>query len=101
MRSEADLLVTELIANMTQHSPDTDELTAIELDKARDLVVGVSHAHPPALDSPRSVAGFTLLDRLAKTWGPALSRWRPRQATALRLRTFTPGPRAFSTGLWR
>ncbi len=69
-RSEADLLVTELIANVIQHSPDADELTvAVEHDRARDLIVRVSHAHPAALDSPRVGAGFTLLDRLAKSWG--------------------------------
>lgn len=69
-RSEADLLVTELIANVVQHSPDTDELTVkIEHDKARDLIVSVSHAHPSALDKPHPGAGFTLLDRLARSWG--------------------------------
>ena len=69
-RSEADLLVTELIANVVQHSPDADDLTvSIEHDRARDLTVRVSHTHPSGLESPEFGAGFSLLDRIAKAWG--------------------------------
>lgn len=69
-RSEADLLVTELIANVIQHSPDADDLiVSIEHDRARDLVVRVSHEHPSDLGSPQFGAGFSLLDRIAKSWG--------------------------------
>lgn len=68
--SEADLLVTELIANVIEHSPDADELTvSLEEDKTRDVVVTVSHRHPGELDNPSSGVGFSLLDRLAKSWG--------------------------------
>lgn len=69
-RSEADLLVTELIANVIQHSPDADELTvSIEHDRARDLIVKVSHIHPSDLGNPVHGAGFSLLDRIARAWG--------------------------------
>ncbi len=69
-RSEAALLVTELIANVIQHSQGADELTVtLEHDRARDLIVKVSHPHPSALDKPQPGAGFTLLDRFAKAWG--------------------------------
>ena len=69
-RSEADLLVTELIANVIQHSPDADELTvSIDHDRAGDLTVEVSNAHPSDLKAPEFGAGFSLLDRIAKSWG--------------------------------
>lgn len=79
--AEADLLVTELIANVIEHSPDADELTvALEHERTGDLLVTVSHEHPRGLDRPRHGAGFTLLDRLAKSWGhthdgDVLSMW--------------------------
>lgn len=69
-RSEADLLVTELIANVIQHSPEADEIAlTIDRDNTRDLVVTISHRHPEDLKDPTPGAGFTLLDRLAKSWG--------------------------------
>lgn len=69
-RSEAALLVTELIANVIQHSQEADELTVtLEHDRARDLIVTVSHSHPAPLANAQPGAGFTLLDRLAKSWG--------------------------------
>jgi RNA polymerase sigma-B factor len=68
--SEADLLVTELIANVIDHSPEADEITvSVGVDSARDLVVTVSHKHPRDLDDPSPGAGFTLLDRISKSWG--------------------------------
>ena len=68
--SEADLLVTELIANVIEHSPDADEITiALDMENARDLSVTVSHPHPGDLRAPTPGAGFTLLDRLSKSWG--------------------------------
>lgn len=68
--SEADLLVTELIANVIEHSPETEEVTvAVEEDSARDLVVTVSHEHPRDLNDPPHGAGLTLLDRISKSWG--------------------------------
>lgn len=68
--AEADLLVTELVANVIEHSPDTQELTiTLEQDNSRNLQVTVSHPHPRDLDEPSPGVGFTLLDRLAKSWG--------------------------------
>lgn len=68
--AEADLLVTELIANVIRHSPDADELrVSLESTKPRDLVVTVSHDHPAPLNDPEPGAGFTLLERLARSWG--------------------------------
>ena len=63
-------MVTELIANVIQHSPDADDLTvSVEHDGARDLMITVSHEHPSDLGSVEFGAGFTLLDRIAKMWG--------------------------------
>lgn len=79
--AEADLLVTELIANAIQHSPDADKLTIrLERDRTQDLVVSVSHPHPTGLVNPVPGTGFMLLDRLARTWdhsfdGDTLSVW--------------------------
>lgn len=67
--AEADLLVTELIANVIQHAPQADELTiSLESDQARDLVVTVSHPFEGEVGEPDRGAGFTLLEQLAKTW---------------------------------
>lgn len=68
--AEADLLVTELIANVIKHSPDADDLSvSLDTDQTRELVVTVSHPHPGPIESPEPGAGFTLLERLAKSWG--------------------------------
>lgn len=68
--AEADLLVTELIANVIEHSPEAEELTvSLSKDNSRDLVVTVSHPHPTGLGDPAAGVGFTLLERLAKAWG--------------------------------
>ncbi len=68
--AEADLLVTELVANAIEHAPGTDELTiTLEHDKSRNLQITVSHPHPRDLDRPTPGVGFTLLERLARSWG--------------------------------
>jgi RNA polymerase sigma-B factor len=68
--SEADLLVTELIANVIQHSPDADELVlGLAQEKNRGLVVTVSHPHPVPLDPSTTGVGFLLLERLSRSWG--------------------------------
>lgn len=92
-RSEADLLVTELIGNVIQHSPATDDFTVtIERDKARELIVKVTHPHPSALDGPQPGAGFTLLDRLARAWGHDYSEGR----LSVWFKVRTPGTTAIS-----
>lgn len=68
--AEADLLVTELIANAIQHSPEADEIVvSIEQAKDRGLVVTVSHSHPEPIDPNETGLGFLLLDRLSRNWG--------------------------------
>jgi RNA polymerase sigma-B factor len=68
--AEADLLVTELVANVIEHSPEAAELTlTIRQDRERGLVVNVSHAHPEPLQITEVGVGFTLVERLARNWG--------------------------------
>lgn len=68
--AEADLLVTELIGNTIEHSPDASELTiSVQQDRDRGLVVNVSHPHPEPLQIAELGVGFTLIERLSKSWG--------------------------------
>lgn len=68
--AEADLLVTELIGNVIEHSPDTSELiVGVQQDRERGLVVSVSHRHPEPLDIEHNGVGFTLMERLTRSWG--------------------------------
>jgi RNA polymerase sigma-B factor len=68
--AEADLLVTELIANAIRHSSGADEITlTLEQDKDRGLVVTVSHPHPQPIEPGEAGVGFMLLDRLSRNWG--------------------------------
>lgn len=66
--AEADLLVTELIGNVIQHSPSCEELT-ISISKDLDLTVTVSHPHPSPIGDVQPGVGFLLLERLTKNWG--------------------------------
>lgn len=66
--AEADLLVTELIGNVIQHSPGCADLT-ISIDKDLDLTVTVAHPHPSPIGDVQPGVGFLLLDRLTKSWG--------------------------------
>ncbi len=68
--AEADLLVTELIGNVVEHSPDSDELVvSLRREAERGLLVAVSHRHPEPLVKPAPGVGFTLLERLSRNWG--------------------------------
>lgn len=68
--AEADLLVTELIGNAIQHSPDADELViTVDKEAGRGLVVEVTHLHPFEIDPDERGVGFLLLERLSQTWG--------------------------------
>lgn len=94
--AEADLLVTELIGNVVQHSPDTNELLiALDSDRDRGLVVSVSHQHTTPLVDPEPGFGFLILDRLSQSWatiqdGETLTVW-----FSIR----TPGTTSFSADL--
>lgn len=91
--AEADLLVTELIANVIQHSPDAEEITvSAEQDKARGLVVTVSHPHPHPIDPVDTGVGFLLLERLSRNWGSGYDDGRLSFWFILR----TPGTTAVS-----
>lgn len=68
--AEADLLVTELIGNVIEHSPDSDEIVvSVQQDRERGLVVSVSHPHDAPIESPREGVGFLLLERMTRDWG--------------------------------
>lgn len=68
--SEANLLVTELIANAIEHSPEATEVkVGISQDRERGLVVSVSHTHPEPLGAPKPGVGWMLLERLTRGWG--------------------------------
>jgi hypothetical protein len=68
--AEADLLVTELIGNVIEHSPETDDIVVgISQDRERGLTVSVSHPHPQPLDDSGTGVGFMLLERLTRSWG--------------------------------
>jgi RNA polymerase sigma-B factor len=68
-RTEADLLVTELIANVVEHGEGVDE---IELSARVDTNVhriSVSHRAERGLEDPELGIGLTLVDRIARRWG--------------------------------
>ena len=68
--AEADLLVTELVANAIDHAHEIDELVVgVSADHERGLTVSVSHPHPHPLDGSDTGVGFMLLERLARRWG--------------------------------
>jgi RNA polymerase sigma-B factor len=68
--AEADLLVTELIGNAIEHSPEASQLVVgIQQDRKRGLVVSVSHPHPEPLADGEHGVGFMLMERLTKSWG--------------------------------
>ena len=68
--AEADLLVTELIGNVIEHSPDASEITvSLQQDRERGLVVMVSHPHPEPMEVADYGVGYTLIERLTRSWG--------------------------------
>lgn len=68
--TEADLLVTELVANAIQHAPSAGEfdLTVDPSDRNR-VQIAVSHEHPVPMTDFTARVGFTLVERLAREWG--------------------------------
>lgn len=79
--AEGALLITELIGNVIEHSPDCGEMIiGLSQDRERGVVVSVTHPHPHPLDDPAEGVGFMLIDRLSRSWGhhhdgAALSVW--------------------------
>lgn len=68
--AEADLLITELIGNAINHSPDADDLLiGVDQDRERGLVVTLSHLHPEPLADDEGGVGFLVLNRLSRNWG--------------------------------
>ena len=68
--AEAALLVTELIGNVVEHSPDCGEMViGLRQDRERGVVVSVTHPHPHPLDDPDEGVGFMLIERLSRSWG--------------------------------
>lgn len=90
--AEADLLVTELIGNAIEHSPDVSELVMAVDQDDRGLVVSVSHPHPGPLGAPHHGVGFMLLERLSRNWGHAYDNGTLTLWFALR----TPGTTTIS-----
>ena len=68
--AEAGLLVTELIGNVIEHSPDSSEIVlSVRQGHERGLVVSVTHEFPEPLDEHGEGVGFMLLERLSQAWG--------------------------------
>ena len=72
--AEADLLVTELVANALHHASEAPELI-LTLDERTDrgLVVSVSHEYPHEIEDVTDGVGFLLLGRVAQSWGHSYS----------------------------
>jgi RNA polymerase sigma-B factor len=67
--TEADLLVTELVANVVRHSPDSPEMSIdVSTSEVGGMKVSVSHPFDGELSEERGI-GHTLVDRIARTWG--------------------------------
>lgn len=68
--TEADLLVSELVTNVIQHAAQTDEFELI-VDDADIAGMRVTVSHPSAgpIDGAPPGIGFTLIDRMSRTWG--------------------------------
>ena len=91
--SEADLLVTELIGNVLQHSPDAEEISvAVVEDGDRGLVVSVAHSHDGPVSMETQGVGLLLLDRLSRAWGHS----REGQTLTVWFVLRTPGTTAIS-----
>lgn len=68
--TEADLLVTELIANVVQHAPDAGQITlTLEQDRAVGLKVTVAHEANAGIDGRGQGVGHFVVDKLSRRWG--------------------------------
>lgn len=68
--TEADLLVTEMVGNVIAHSPEADHFV-VEVDESAVQGVTITVAHPSRspLDNPDQGVGFTLIERMSRSWG--------------------------------
>lgn len=67
--TEADLLVTELVANVVRHSSSSPEFR-VELasSEINGMKVSVAHSYSGSLSTEVGI-GHTLVERIARTWG--------------------------------
>ncbi len=69
-QTEADLLVTELVANVIQHAPDAGTITlSLEQDRATGLKVTVSHPAPSDIEGSGQGIGHLVTERYSQRWG--------------------------------
>lgn len=68
--TEADLLVTELVANAYQHAPDV-EWIELSIDASQINGIRIAVSQPSATPLPKGDlgVGLTLVDRIARSWG--------------------------------
>ncbi len=67
--TEADLLVTELVANVVRHSPGSPELhVEVVSSEVSGMKVSVAHSFSGKLGTDVGV-GHTLVEHIARTWG--------------------------------
>lgn len=75
--TEADLLVTELIANVVQHAPAADKITvSLEQDRLVGLKVTVSHPGDKGIEGAEPGVGHMVVDRVSRRWGSEVSDGR-------------------------
>jgi RNA polymerase sigma-B factor len=67
--TEADLLVTELVANVVEHAPDAGEIEVCSQVETTVHRIAVSHRATAGMDDPDAGMGLTLVDRVARRWG--------------------------------
>lgn len=69
-QTEADLLVTELVANVIQHAPEAETITlTLEQDKATGLKVTISHSATSDINGARQGIGHLVTERYSRRWG--------------------------------
>lgn len=69
-QTEADLLVTELVANVIQHAPDASTITlTLDQDRATGLKVTVSHPAESDIDGAGQGIGHLVTERYSQRWG--------------------------------
>lgn len=86
--TEADLLVSELVTNVIQHAANTKdfELVVDDADVA-GMRVTVAHPFTGSIEDATPGIGFTLIDRMSRSWGKSFDDGRLRVWFTLR----TPG----------